>query len=171
MATSNRKIYRVKLTEDEREHLQGLLQKGRIAGWKLQRAACLLKIDEADAGPAWSDQPTAEAFGVSVRTLESWRKQAVEHGPLSLLERKPQDKSMQRKLDGAGEARLVQLACSQPPEGRARWTLKLLADELVALEVVESISPSAVDRTLKKTRSSLGGRRCGAPPGKLVPFS
>ena len=171
MATSNRKIYRVKLTDDERDHLRGLLQKGRAAGWKLKRAACLLKIDEADGAPAWGDQPTAEAFDVSVRTLESWRKQALERGPLSLLERKPQDKSMQRKLDGAGEARLVQLACSQPPQGRSRWTLKLLADELVALEVVESIGPGAVGRTLKKTRSSPGGTRCGAPPRKLQPLS
>lgn len=171
MATANRKIYRIKLTAEEREDLRLLVRKGRAAGWKIQRAQCLLKVDESDAGPGWVDQRTAEAFDVTTRSLESWRKQAVANGPMSLLERKAQDKSKQRKLDGAGEARLCQIACSEPPEGRSRWTLKLLADELVALEVVDAIGLTAVGNTLKKTRSSLGGRRCGARPRRLQPLS
>jgi len=81
---------------------------------------------------------------------------------MSLLARKPQDRSWQRKLDGAGEAALVKLACSSPPAGYSRWSLRMLADELVALEVVDSIRHECVRQTLKKTRSSLGGGRCGA---------
>ena len=89
---------------------------------------------------------------MTTRSLENWRKQAVERGPLSLLARKPQDRSNHRKLDGAGEARLVRLACSTPPEGRGRWSLRLLADQLVALEVVDSIGHECVRQTLQKTR-------------------
>ena len=154
--------HRVKLTADERHTLEQLVRQGRAAGWKLRRAQALLKCDEGEAGPAWPDASIAEAFDVTTRSLEHWRKQAVERGPLSLLERKVQDRSMHRKLDGAGEAKLVQLACSKPPAGYSRWSLRMLADELVALEVVDSIRHECVRQTLKKTRSSRGGKRCGA---------
>jgi hypothetical protein len=117
-----------------------------------RRAQALLKCDEGKDGPAWLDATIAEAFDVTTRSLENWRKQTVEHGPLSLLQRKVQDRSMHRKLDGAAEAKLVQLACSKPPEGRSRWSLRLLADELVALEVVDSIRHECVRQTLKKMR-------------------
>ena len=146
--------HRVKLTGDERDELTRLVRRG-AAGWKLRRAQALLKCDEGKGGPGWSDARIAEAFGVTVRSLESWRKQAVDprgRGPLSLLERKAQDRSWQRKLDGAGEAALVKLACSTPPEGYSRWSLRLLADQLVELEVVESIGHECVRQTLKKTR-------------------
>lgn len=142
--------HRVKLTDDERQDLEQLIRRG-AAGWKLQRAQALLKCDEGEAGPGWSDARIAEAFGVTTRTLENWRKQAVERGPMSLLERKAQDRSMHRKLDGAGEARLVKLACSTPPKGRSRWSLRLLADKLVDLEVVDSIGHECVRQTLQKT--------------------
>jgi len=144
--------HRVKLTAEERHTLEQLVGRGRSAGWKLRRARALLKCDEGKEGPAWLDAKIAEAFDVTTRSLENWRKQAVEHGPLSLLQRKPQDRSMHRKLDGVGEAKLVQLACSKPPEGRSRWSLRLLADELVALEVVDSIRHECVRQTLKKMR-------------------
>ena len=88
---------------------------------------------------------------MTARSAENWRKQAVERGPLSLLERKAQDRSWARKLDGAGEAALVRLACSTPPEGHARWSLRLLADKLVELEVVDSIRHECVRQTLQKT--------------------
>ena len=143
--------HRVKLTGDEREELQQLVRRG-AAGWKLRRAQALLKCDEGKGGPGWPDARIAEAYGVTVRSLESWRKQAVEHGPLSLLERKAQDRSWQRKLDGAGEAALVKLACSKPPAGYSRWSLRLLAEQLVALEVVDSIGHECVRQTLEKTR-------------------
>lgn len=142
--------HRVKLTADERHELKQLLRRG-AAGWKLRRAQALLKCDEGAGGPGWPDAKVAEAFGITTRSLEHWRKQAVERGPLSLLERKRQDRSWQRKLDGAGEAKLVQLACSTPPEGHARWSLRLLADKLVALEVVDSIGHECVRQTLQKT--------------------
>ena len=144
--------HRVKLTADERQALGALVRRGRSAGWKLRRAQALLKCDQGPQGPGWPDAKIAEAFEVTTRSVEHWRKQAVERGPLSLLERKPQDRSKFRKLDGAAEAKLVRLACSTPPEGHARWSLRLLADQLVALEVVDSIGHECVRQTLQKTR-------------------
>ncbi len=142
----------VRLTDQERQTLEQRVRQGKAAGWKLRRARALLKCDESEGGPGWTDAKIAEAFDVTTRSLENWRKQAVERGPMSLLERQAQDRSMHRKLDGAGEARLVQLACSKPPAGRSRWSLRLLADQLVALEVVDSIGHECVRQTLKKTR-------------------
>lgn len=144
--------YRVKLTVDERDELRQLVRKGKAAGWKLTRAQVLLKCDEGNGGPAWPDAKIAEAFGVTTRSVEKWRKQAIEQGPLSLLERKKRDRSMDRKLDGAGEAQLVKLACSTPPAGYRRWSLRLLADKLVELEVVDAIGHECVRQTLLKTR-------------------
>lgn len=144
--------YRVKLTADERHELEQLVRHGRAAGWKLRRAQAILKFDEAKGGPGWPDAKIAEAFDVTTRSLENWRKQAVERGPLSLLDRKKRDGSRQRKLDGVAEAALVKLACSSPPKGHSRWSLRLLADQLVILEVVDSIGHECVRQTLKKTR-------------------
>jgi hypothetical protein len=144
--------HRVKLTADEHQNLEHLVRHGRAAGWKLRRAQVLLKCDEGEAGPAWPDAKIADAFNVTTRSLENWRKQAVECGPMSLLQRKAQDRSKHRKLDGVGEAKLVQLACSKPPEGRSCWSLRLLADQLVVVEVVDSIGHECVRQTLLKTR-------------------
>lgn len=151
MAQGRAPKYRVKLTADERMDLERLVRKG-AAGWKIKRARALLKCDEGEGGPSWSDTQIAEAFDVTSRSIESWRKQAVLRGPMSLLERKAQDRSKHRKLDGAGEAVLIKLACSSPPQGYARWSLRLLADPLVALEVVDSIGHECVRQTLQKTR-------------------
>ena len=145
------KKYVLKLTEDERGTLSDLVQQGRAPGWKLLRAWALLKCDQGPGGPAWSDAKIAEAFGCTGRSLESWRKQAVEQGPFSLLERKTAAPPRTRKLDGEAEARLTALACSQAPPGYGRWALRLLADHLVILEIVDSISHETVRRTLKKT--------------------
>lgn len=144
------KKYILKLTAEERAEFEGLVRKGNVAGWKLQRAQALLKCDQGPDGPAWTDERIAEAFGTTVRSLESWRKQAVERGPLSLLERKPRARATPPKLDGEREARLTALACSQPPKGLARWSLRLLAERLVELEVVEAVSHETVRRSLKK---------------------
>lgn len=144
--------YRVKLTADERHELSQLVRKGKAAGWKLTRARALLKCDESEQGPAWADTKIADALDVTTRSLEKWRRQAVERGPLSLLQRKKRDRSMDRKLDGAGQAQLIKLACSTPPEGYSRWSLRLLADKLVELKVVDSIGHECVRRTLLKTR-------------------
>lgn len=143
------KKYVLKLTDEERGTLAEVVKKGKAAAWKVQRAQALLQCDQGPAGPGWADEQVAQAYGCTTRSLESWRKQAVEHGPLSLLERKPQVRAS--KLDGEQEARLVKLACSQAPQGRSRWTLRLLAQRLVELEVVDSISYESVRRALKKT--------------------
>jgi len=146
------KKYVVKLTAEERTQLEQLVKKGKAAGWKIQRAQALLKCDRGPEGPGWTDERIAEAYGCTARSLELWRKQAAQQGPLTLLERKPRTKpAVAPKLDGEKEARLVALACSQPPKGRACWSLRLLAERLVELRIVDSISHTTVHRTLKKT--------------------
>jgi len=145
------KKYVLKLSEEERMTLEELARKGRASGWKLLRAQALLKCDQGPSGPAWPDARISEAFGCTSRSLENWRKQAVEQGPLSLLERQTASPPRAPKLDGAAEARLTALACSKAPPGYGRWSLRLLADHLVILEIVDSISHETVRRTLKKT--------------------
>ncbi len=146
------KKYLVTLTAEERAWLSRLLSAGRRSALTLTRARILLKADQAEGGPAWEDAAIAEALDCGLRTVERVRQRFVERGLEAALDRKPQDRpSRERKFDGAAEARLIALACSAPPEGRARWTLKLLADRLVELEVFESVSDEAVRRVLKKT--------------------
>ncbi len=145
------KKYILKLTADERAELERLVRRGHVAGWKVQRAQALLHFDQGADGPAWTDERVAEAYGVTVRSLESWRKRAVEAGPMALLERKPRSvPASALKLDGEKQARLTALACSKPPDGLARWSLRLLAERLVELEVVEAVSHETVRRSLKK---------------------
>jgi hypothetical protein len=145
------KKYTLKLTDDERDELLQLVKKGKAAGWKLQRAQALLQCDQGSHGPGWTDEAVAAAYGCTTRSLEAWRKQAVEAGPLSLLQRQPRrTPPVPPKLDGEQQARLTALACSQPPTGYARWTLRLLAERLVELEVVDTIAHETVRRALKK---------------------
>ena len=147
----------VELTVDERRELESLVSKGKAAARKIQHAQILLKADQAESGPGWTDERIAEAFGVKVRTVERIRKRLVEHGLEDALVRRQNPHGPSRRtLDGAGEAQLCRLACSAPPDGRERWTLRLLADRLVQLEVVKTISHETVRRTLKKTCSSRG---------------
>jgi transposase len=154
------KKYLVTLTAEERQHLTKLLSAGKRSARTLTRARILLKADQAPGGPAWGDARIAEALGCGLRTVERVRQRFVERGLDDALAHKPQDQpSRPRKFDGAAEARLIALACSAPPAGRARWTLKLLADKLVELEVFDSVSDEAVRRVLKKTNSS---RTCGS---------
>jgi hypothetical protein len=152
------KKYVLQLTAAERTELEHLVRKGKAAGWKLQRAQALLQCDQGPDGPGWTDGLVAAAYGCSTRSLESWRRQAVGSGPLSLLERKPRlTPAVTPVLDGERQARLTALACSRPPTGAARWTLRLLAERLVELEVVDAISHETVRRALKKATSSRGG--------------
>ena len=145
-----KKKYIVRLTEEEREQLEDLVNKGQAQAYKIKHANILLKAD-AD-GPCWTDAAIAEAFSCHRVTVENVRKRFVEQGMQAALERKKRERPpRERILDGAGEARLIALSCSQPPEGRSRWTLELLADKLVELNVVESISYRTVGRVLKKT--------------------
>jgi transposase len=151
------KKYLVTLTTEEREQLTALITAGKGAAKKLAHARILLKADQADGGPAWTDQRIAEALEVSVATVERVRQRFVEEGlEAALARKKPARPSRQRKLDGAAEARLIAVACSSPPQGQKRWTMKLLADELVELEVVDAVSDETVRRAMKKTRSSRG---------------
>jgi hypothetical protein len=145
------KKYVLKCTVEERAELESIVRRGKAAGWKVQRAQALLKCDQGSEGPGWPDQRIAEAYGCTVRSLENWRKQAVEDGPLSLLERKPQ-RPRRLKLDGEKEARLTKLACSQAPTGYARWSLRLLAERVVELEIVDSVSHETIRRALKKAK-------------------
>jgi len=151
-----KKKYIVTLMEEERRMLQEMLSRGKAAARKLMHARILLKADAAAAGPAWEDQSIAEALEVGRATVERVRKEFVEEGLEAALERRKPRRVYERKLDGDGEAHLVALACQEPPEGRSRWTLRLLADRMVQLEYVDQISYQTVRRTLKKTRSSLG---------------
>ena len=149
------KKYRVTLTADERRHLLDLITAGKAAAQKLAHARILLKADQADGGPAWPDERIAEAVEVSTDTVARVRQRLVERGLEDALGRKKQDRpSRQRTLDGAAEARLIALACSAPPRGRKAWTLRLLADKLVELEVVDTVCHETVRQVLKKTSSS-----------------
>src|SRR5690348_5560863 len=135
------KKYKVTLTAEEREQLHDLISAGKGSAKKLAHARILLKADASPDGPAWPDARTADAAEVSVPTVERVRQRFVEHGFEAALVRKKQDRpSRERKLDGAAEARLIALACSAPPKGRACWTMQLLADQLVELEVVDAVS-------------------------------
>ena len=151
------KKYKVTLTADERQSLQALVAAGKTAAKKLAHARILLKADAAPEGPAWTDARIAEAVEVNRTTVEQVRQRFVEQGLEAALMRKKQDRpSRERKLDGASEARLVTLACSKPPQGRATWTLRLLADQLVELQIVDTISTETVRQVLKKTKCSPG---------------
>jgi len=146
----------VRLDETERQELETLLATPRAAAERVLRARVLLKADEGAQGPTWTDTAIAEAFEMSVSKVQRLRQRVVEEGLAATLARHPSPQARPRKLDGAQEARLVTLACSAPPAGRARWTLQLLADQLVVLKVVDAISDETVRRTLKKTSSSPG---------------
>ena len=150
------KKYRVHLAEEEQEELKALVRKGRAAAYKQTHARILLLSDENQAEGSMKDQEIARSLGVGVSTVERVRRRCVDEGVAAALGRKEQVRRRQKRLDGLGEAHLIALACSQPPEGRASWTLKLLAGQLVEREIVESISAETVRNTLKKTHSNPG---------------
>lgn len=146
------KRYKVTLDAQERQDLHDLIAAGQAAARKLTHARILLKADAAEGGPAWPDHQIADALEVSVATVERVRHRFVEEGLDAALDRKRRERPAREvKLDGRAEARLIALACSAPPEGRAVWTMRLLADKLVELEVVDSISDETVRLALKKT--------------------
>jgi hypothetical protein len=146
------KRYKVTLEAEERQQLQDLIAAGKAAARKLAHARILLKADAAEDGPAWPDGRIAEALELSTATVERVRQRFVELGLDAALDRKQRERPPREiKLDGRAEARLIALACSTPPDGRAVWTMQLLADKLVELEVVDSISDETVRLALKKT--------------------
>jgi hypothetical protein len=144
------KRYRVTLTGEERQDLQKLVSVGKAAARKLMRARVLLLADQAEGGPGKSDPEIAEAVRCGRATVERVRKQFVEEGLDAVLQPKASTRVYERKMDGRAEAHLIAIACSAPPEGRSRWTLRLLGDQMVVLGHVESLSHETVRRTLKK---------------------
>ena len=142
----------VRLSTEERETLTKLITAGRGRARMFARARILLKADQSSEGPAWPDKRISEALDVTVQTIERVRKQLVEEGFDAVLSRRKYTQKVSRKkIDGDVEAHLIALSCSEPPPGRARWTLRLLADSIVELGYVESISHEAIRQTLKKT--------------------
>lgn len=153
----------VQLTTDQRRTLEQVARAGTRPALTTRRARILLKAD-ADGPDAWTDERIAEALDTTRMTVSRVRQQFAAEGLDGTLHRKKPTGRQYRKLDGQQEARLIALACSKAPEGRARWTMKLLADKLVELEVVESIDPATVCRMLKKTSSSRGSSSSGSSP-------
>jgi len=149
------KRYRVVLIETERAHLKGLIATGTESAARLQHARVLLKADQGSGGPAWTDERIAEAVETSQPTVSRVRKQYVEEGVEAALNRRSSTRTYRHKLDGVQEAKLIALSCGLPPAGQAKWSLRLLAEKLVELEVAD-ISYQTVRRTLKKTNSSPG---------------
>lgn len=150
------KKYRVTLTEEERTMLQTLIAAGTAPARTLTHARILLKADQGPAGPAWPDDIIADALDVSIPTVARVRERLVEQGLAAALQRQRPSGQRQRRLDGVQEAHLVALACGTPPEGQQRWSLRLLADRLIELEVVDTVSHETVRQVLKKTNSSRG---------------
>lgn len=148
------KLYKVTLTPDERTQLGKLISSGKGAAQRLTHARILLHADSGEGGPGWIDQRISEAVTVSVATIERVRQRFVEEGLEAALNPRPHPPSSPRKMDGKAEAHLIALACSPPPEGRARWTLRLLADQMVGLGYVDSLSHETVRVALKQTNSS-----------------
>jgi transposase len=144
------KRYIVRLTDEERKELTEMVSKGKTAAYKIKHANILLKADEN--GPAWTDQKIAEAFSTHADTVASIRQRFVEQGLEAALGRKKQTHpSRTPKFDGDAEAKLIAMSCSKAPDGRARWTLRLLANKVVELRIVESVSPETIRSVLKKT--------------------
>ena len=145
-----------RLSAEERTRLERLVATGRNSAATLLHARILLKADANHTNCNWEDVRITVALDTSISTVLRVRKAFVEQGLDAALYRKRSTRHYQRRLDGAGEAKLIALACSQAPEGRARWTMQLLADKLIELKIVDSISDDTVHRTLKKTTSSRG---------------
>ncbi|MCI0600397.1 MAG: helix-turn-helix domain-containing protein [Beijerinckiaceae bacterium] len=148
------KKYVVRLSDAEREQLETLIRKGKSPAQRLMKARILLKADVSEAGEGWSDSRIIEALETSASMVYRVRKQLVEEGLDAVLSRKPRAApSVPRIFDGETEAKLIALACSEPPAGRARWTLRLLESKVVELNIVARASDSTIGRTLKKTLS------------------
>ena len=156
------KRYRVTLTQDEREELERFSTTGKRAARKVLHARTFLLVDCGEHGSKWPTKRVSEALGISPRSIENLKKRFVEDGLLKALERKKrQTPPREIQFDGKFEAHLLALACSDPPEGRERWTIRLLADKLVELEIVPTVSPMTVCNTLKKMNLSLTSPNTG----------
>ena len=165
------KFYVIRLSAEERDELTSLVETGREAAYRRRNARILLLADQGEHGPGQPDTEIVEQVGVTRQTVEKVRKRCVQDGLAATLVRRKRSRERATVLDGEGEARLVAIACSDPPAGRARWTLHMLCDELKRRRVVRSISHETVRKVLKKTSSSRGDRRCGASRHSTTPPS
>ena len=162
--------YRITLTEQERQDLEAFTRAGKTGAKKFIYARALLLCDAASDGPAWTVAKAAEALGVTARTIEHLKKRFVEEGLETALERTPREKPPREVMfDGAFEARLIALACSAAPEGYQRWTVRLLADKAVALNIASAVSHMTVQRVLKKMHLSLTSANTGKSLPKGAP--
>ncbi len=150
------KKYVVTLTDEERRSLRALVSSGKGAARKLTHARILLQADRAEGGVGWTDERIGEGLGIGFSTVERTRKRFVEEGLEAAMAPRTSCRAYRRKLEGDDEAHLIALVCGAPPTGRRRWTLRLLADEMAALEYMDSLSHETVRGVLKKTNSSLG---------------
>jgi hypothetical protein len=149
------KKYVVKLSDAERKHLNELIHTGKRSAQQLMKARVLLKADASEGGAGWSDSQIVRALETSIATVCRARQQFVEEGFDAVLTRKHRATSARPRIfDGAAEAKLIALACSEPPKGRVRWTLRLLEDKVVELNIVDRASDNTIGRTLKKTFSN-----------------
>ena len=156
------KKYVVRLSAEEREYLDQLIRKGKSSAQRLMKARILLKADVGEGGEGWSDNKIIEALGTSVSMLYRVRKQLVEEGLEAVLSRKQRATPAVPKIfDGVKEAKLIALACSEPPKGRVRWTLRLLEEKVVELKIVDKASDNTIGRVLKKTFSNPTSRSNG----------
>jgi transposase len=147
--------YKVTLTEEERRQLETLTRSGKTSAPKFVHARALLLCDAGAQGDPWKVADVAQALGVTTRTIEHLKERFVEEGIEATLERKPSTKTPKLTFDGAFDARLTALACSPAPEGRARWTVRLLAEKVVELKIAPKVSTMSIHRALKKTNLSL----------------
>ena len=157
--------YIVTLTEEERKMLRGLIEKGQTQGYRIKHAQILLKLDEIPENQEWTYEKIRQAYHATPHTICQIAKRFVTGGVDAALGRKEQI-NRHKKIDGRVEAHMIAIACSEAPEGRERWTLQPIADELVRLGIVDSISDTAVMKTLKKTNLSLGKRKNGVSPNR-----
>jgi hypothetical protein len=147
--------YRVTITGEERKFLQTLIKKGKTAGYRIRHAQILLALDEIPANEHWSDARIGAAYGSRQGAVGALRKRFVEEGFEASLERKKREAPPRIKIDGEAEAKIIAIACSEPPEGRRRWTLKLLASKVVELGILDSISDHGIGDLLKKRHKTL----------------
>lgn len=159
-----KKKYIVRLTQEERKNLLALMSKGKTSARKLAHARILLEADVSQGGRPKTDKEIAAMFHVDSKSVKKIRQRLVEEGLEEALTRKKHARTRPPKLDGESEAHLVALCCSEAPKGRQRWTMQLLADKLVELNIVDTVSPATICRTLKKTRLNLGKRKNGVYP-------
>lgn len=153
--------YRVTLTETERTELEGLVAKGKTQGYRIRHAQILLATDDIPENKEWTDKKIANAYRTTEKSVGNLRRRFVESGLAAALERQARATPPKIKIDGEIEAKIVALTCSEAPEGYSHWTLRLLADKVVELGIMESVSHTAIANCLKKTRLSHGYRNNG----------